>query len=84
MKYAVKRGCDEMDAAKKMNYSTIEDIYNLPDGQRAELIEGKLYMMATPGMKHQRLVMILSNIIFNYIQNNKGRCEVFSSPLLYF
>ena len=30
--------------AKQLDYYTIEDIYNLPDGQRAELIEGELYM----------------------------------------
>lgn len=27
---------------------TIEDIYALPDGQRAELIDGQMYMMAPP------------------------------------
>lgn len=31
--------------AKQLDYYTIEDIYNLPDGQRAELIDGELYMM---------------------------------------
>ena len=35
--------------AKQLDYYTIEDIYNLPDGQRAELIDGELYMMAAPG-----------------------------------
>ncbi|MCX4321223.1 MAG: Uma2 family endonuclease, partial [Lachnospiraceae bacterium] len=34
--------------AKQLSYYTMEDIYNLPDGQRAELIDGGLYMMATP------------------------------------
>jgi len=27
---------------------TIEDIYALPEGERAELIDGKLYYMAAP------------------------------------
>ena len=36
-----------MDLNKLPNY-TIEDIYNLPDGPRAELIDGELYMMAPP------------------------------------
>lgn len=31
---------------------TIEDIYRLPDGQRAELIDGELYMLAAPGRVH--------------------------------
>ena len=73
-----------MDVAKQIEYHTIDDIYNLPDGQRAELIDGKLYMMATPGTKHQRLVMALSNNIFNYIKNSGGTCEVFPSPFAVF
>ena len=43
-----------MDVARQLEYYTIDDIYNLPDGQRAELIDGELYMMATPSMIHQR------------------------------
>ncbi|MCI9142061.1 MAG: Uma2 family endonuclease [Lachnospiraceae bacterium] len=49
-----------------MCYCTIDDIYNLPEGQRAELIDGELYMMATPGRIHQRLVMELSFRISDY------------------
>lgn len=66
--------------AKQLDYYTIEDIYNLPDGQRAELMDGKLYMMATPGRIHQKFVMTLSNSIFNYIQSKKGDCEVYPAP----
>lgn len=71
-------------AAKQLDSYTIEDIYHLPDGQRAELIDGKLYMMATPTTTHQRLVMLLSNRIFNYIQSNKGDCEVLPAPFAVF
>ena len=63
---------------------TIEDIHNLPEGQRAELIDGELYMMATPSMIHQRLVMKISNQIENYIGRNNGECEVFPSPFAVF
>ena len=73
-----------MDAARQLECYTIEDIYNLPDGQRAELIDGELYMMATPGRIHQRLVMVLSNSIFNYIQGKNGDCEVYPSPFAVF
>lgn len=44
-----------MKAAKQLEYYTIDDIYNLPDGQRAELIDGELYMMATPDRIHQKI-----------------------------
>lgn len=33
-----------MDFAQEKTY-TIEDIYALPDGQRAELIDGKMYKL---------------------------------------
>lgn len=32
---------------------TIEDIYALPEGTKAELIEGQIYYMAPPNTKHQ-------------------------------
>ncbi len=35
---------------------TIEDIYALPDGQRADLIDGQIYDMAPPNTRHQMLV----------------------------
>lgn len=73
-----------MDAARQLEYYTIDDIYNLPDGQRAELIDGELYMMATPGRIHQRLVMELSFRIRNYIGSKNGDCEVYPAPFAVF
>ena len=70
--------------AKQTNYYIIEDIYNLPNGQRAELIDGKLYMMAAPGRVHQRIVMELSFRIREYIGRNGGDCEVYLSPFAVF
>jgi len=74
-----------VDAAKVLEESyTIEDIYNLPQGKRAELIDGEIYMMASPSTIHQRLVMALSNRIYNYIDSKQGSCEVFLSPFAVF
>ena len=39
---------------------TIEDIYALPDGQRAELIDGRIYNMAPPSTMHQRILILQS------------------------
>jgi len=63
---------------------TIEDIYNLPEGTRAELIDGQIYYMAPPNTTHQRLVSKLTTIINNYIASNDGSCEVFPSPFAVF
>ncbi len=42
-----------MDALKKEALYTTEDIYALPDGERAELIDGQIYYMAPPSTQHQ-------------------------------
>ena len=73
-----------MDALKKEEVYTIEDIYALPNGERAELIDGKIYYMAPPNTKHQTLVMDLSYQIKDYIKYNKGECSVFPAPFAVF
>lgn len=60
---------------------TIEDIYALPEGERAELIDGQLYMMGAPTYLHQALSMELSATIRNYIRSKKGSCQVLPAPL---
>ena len=72
-----------MDAVREEIY-TIDDIYALPDGQRAELIDGQIYYMAPPGWKHQRLVQFFCREIGNYIHNNNGKCEVLPAPFAVF
>ena len=39
---------------------TIDDIYSLPEGERAELIDGQIYDMAPPSRHHQEISMELS------------------------
>lgn len=63
---------------------TIADIYALPDGQRAELIDGQMYMMALPSRRHQRITLELSTIINNYIKKKGGTCEVDIAPFAVF
>ena len=59
---------------------TSEDYWNLPDGQRAELIDGKLYNMAPPHRIHQELVMELSATIRQYIIEHTGNCKIYPAP----
>lgn len=56
-----------MDIARKMESYTIEDIYILPDGERAELIDGKIYYITPPSTKHQRLLNYINTEINIYI-----------------
>ena len=73
-----------MDIARRIEYYTIDDIYNLPDGQRAELIDGELYMLATPNRIHQRLVKDFTFLIEEYIRRKNGECEVYPAPFAVF
>ncbi len=34
---------------RKEEFYTVDDIYALPEGERAELIDGRVYYMAPPG-----------------------------------
>ena len=63
---------------------TINDIYTLPDGERAEIIDGQIYYMAPPNTKHQRISGMLHTKISNYIGSRRGRCEVFAAPFAVF
>lgn len=55
---------------------TIEDIYALPDDQRAELIAGQIYLIAPPVRIHQKLVSELTQVFGQYIKSKNGACEI--------
>lgn len=63
---------------------TIDDIYALPDGQRAQLIDGQIYMMALPRRIHQELVSQFTKIIGQYIDTHDGSCKVYPAPFAVF
>lgn len=63
---------------------TVEDIYALPDDQRAELIDGHMYMMAPPSTGHQRISSELHGTIYNFIKSKNGSCDVFTAPFAVF
>lgn len=78
------KGCVIMPLPQQNKEYTIDDIYALPDGQRAELIDGQMYMMAPPTRRHQRITLELSTIINNYIKDKGGSCEVDIAPFAVF
>lgn len=73
-----------MNVVKDEKVYTIDDIYALPDGERAELIDGQIYYMSLPGWTHQRISMLLSREISSYIDKNHGECEVLAAPFAVF
>lgn len=63
---------------------TTDDIYALPDGERAELIDGHIYYMAPPSRKHQLIAGELYTIINTYIKSKGGSCEPYIAPFAVF
>lgn len=71
-------------ALAKESLFTTKDIYDLPEGERAELIDGQIYYMAPPSRRHQDLVLKLCQAIANYIDRKGGPCRVYPAPFAVF
>lgn len=74
-----QKGREHMPLPKSNNH-TSEDYWNLPEGERAELIDGHLYSMAPPSSTHQELIFQLSHLLWDYIRTHDGKCKVFLAP----
>lgn len=72
-----------MPLPKSDKYTT-DYIYSLPEGQRAELINGVVYDMVPPNYMHQKLLQRLCQKIANHIDSKKGNCEVLPAPFAVF
>lgn len=72
-----------MPLPKEKLYTT-EDIYNLPEGTRAELIDGQIYYIAPPGRRHQEIAGELYTSIHNYIRSKTGSCRPYIAPFAVF
>ena len=62
------------------DHFTSEDYWNLPEGERAELINGRFYNMAPPSRIHQKISGQIYKIVSNFIDAHHGSCEVYAAP----
>ena len=60
---------------------TADDYWNLPEGVRAELIDGEFWDLAAPSRKHQEIVSVIHRRLGNYIEEHGGPCKVYPAPL---
>lgn len=72
-----------MSLSGKQEY-TVQDILELPEGERAELIDGEIFFMASPTTTHQEIAGWIYAEIRNYIKEKNGKCRVFISPFAVF
>ena len=80
---AQRKGRVIMPLLKEQNY-TIDDIYKLPEGERAELIDGQIYNIAPPRYVHQLILNELNSVIHQYIKSKNGSCKVLPAPFAVF
>lgn len=60
---------------------TYNDYLNFAEDEVVEIINGRIFAMSpAPNRIHQKIIMKLSSIIQNYIDSNKGQCEVYPTP----
>ena len=77
--YAKTSGVRYQTEEKEPDFS-VEDYYETPEGYPLELINGRFYVMESPGSKHQSIVYELGFVIGGYIKKNKGKCRVYPGP----
>ncbi|MCI7099574.1 MAG: Uma2 family endonuclease [Lachnospiraceae bacterium] len=65
----------------KQGTCTLKDYYNLPDDQRAELIDGVIYEMAAPTSIHQLIAGALHTRLLNHVMAHGGSCLPIISPI---
>lgn len=84
---AVREGgmvCEALAAylpAKKQGEFTIEDLKNIPDEQRVELIDGVIFEMEAPTTIHQIIGQEIFVGLRAYIKEKDGKCRPFVAPV---
>ena len=63
---------------------TIDEIYALPEGIHAELIDGQIYYMASPTRMHQEITGEMYLAVANHIKASGGSCKVYIPPFAVF
>ncbi|MFW5855917.1 MAG: type II toxin-antitoxin system prevent-host-death family antitoxin, partial [Bacillota bacterium] len=63
---------------KRVSYEEFLKIAKNSDN-RYEYINGRIYLLSSPKVHHQKIIMVLSSLFFSYFKNKK--CFPLSSPL---
>ena len=59
---------------------TIADIEALPEGERAELIDGEMFRLDAPTRQHQDILGEMFANIKLYIRKKGGNCKIYPAP----
>jgi len=68
-------------AIQKERYCTYDDWQALDENTRAELIDGRIYLMAAPTRRHQEISSAMFIQLANHVSGkNCKKCKVYFSP----
>lgn len=66
---------------KRQGEYTVEDYYNWPEDERIELIDGYIYHVSMPSIRHQRIVGEIDYVFKSFVRKKKGKCEIFGAGI---
>ena len=66
-------------AYKENKKYTYEDLENIEDDNRYEIIDGELYLMSSPASKHQLILLDVGQQFNDFFRDKK--CTPFIAPL---
>ncbi len=69
-----------MPGLKTRPRKTVEDYMMLPEGVRAELVEGEILMSPSPKARHQRIALNIATALREFVEK-RGLGRVFIAPL---
>lgn len=69
-----------MELAQRKDY-TVADVDALSEDVRAEIIDGQIFLFASPKVVHQELTGGLAYELRTFIKSRGGKCKVFEAPL---
>ena len=70
----------DLPEGKKQGQYTIEDRNALPEDHPSELIDGVIYNMASPALRHQSISGAIYRQLWNYVDSQGGDCIPFIAP----
>lgn len=66
---------------KRQGEYTVEDYYNWPKDERIELIDGFIYTVSMPSIRHQSIVGEIDYIFKCFVKEKKGKCRIFGAGI---
>lgn len=76
----IQEAAPDYRVSSSRGHYTTNNLLHLPEGTRAELIDGQIYYMFSPTHLHQSILLELAATIHFFIKSNKGKGQTCIAP----